>query len=294
MSEVLTLDDKRLVIALDELRDIKEASGEWITSFFQLLRGIFNLRQISPQYRQITFILAGTFNPRDLIQNTNVSPFNIAYWILLPDFSLSQVGKLVSFLALSDSQKNQIAERIFYWTAGQPYLTQLVCLLLMSKKDFSTNAVDTHIQTILKEETIHFSRIIRSLNKNPELTTYLQRIISIEKIKYVPSLHELQNQLALIGILQSDSEGFCAIRNRMYAMLLQEFLSGSPSEWSQILDFLSENFSEEALTGLCFAYDIDYKKLPGSNKQDRLQALVKLLNERDLLGSLSQKLQTMQ
>ena len=294
LAEILMRDAKLLIIAFDELRNIKETSGEWIASFFELLREVFNLREISPQYRQITFLLAGTFSPQDLIQDSNISPFNIAYWVHLPDFTLSQVSKLVSFLALSGSQTTQIAERIFHWTTGQPYLTQLVCLFLMSEKDFSVNGVDTQIQAVLEEENTHFSRIIESLKENPELTTYLQSTISGKKTRYIPSVHKFQNQLTLLGVLRADSDGFCAIRNRMYEIPLQEFLTGLPSEWSQIFDMLAEHFSEEALIGLSFAYNIDYKTLPGSNKQERLQALVKLFHERRLLGTLSQQLQSMQ
>lgn len=283
--------DKHLVIALDEIGFVPM---EWAEPFFLSLRVVFNYRQSDPGLGQITFLLAGAFNPRDLIRDPKISPFNIAHQVTLHDFSLAQVNKLASLLELPDSQVSEFAERIFHWTSGQPYLTQLMCLYLSSETDFTPSSVDSQVQKLLQEDENHLPRITDFLEQHPDLKPYLQEIAAGEEIPYRPALDRRHSQLSLIGIIKADESGHCVIRNRIYETVFKDFLMSSSAEQLQTEEQLSANLSEEALVGLSFAYGIDYRTLPGTDKDARIRSLVQLLDERGLLATLSQQIRSLQ
>src|SRR5258706_5521227 len=51
----------RLIIALDEAGVIP---AEWATDFFSTIRSLYNYRLTQARYSHLSFIVAGTFNPR--------------------------------------------------------------------------------------------------------------------------------------------------------------------------------------------------------------------------------------
>jgi len=104
-------DRKRVVIALDE---ISVVSFPGMTEFFSVLRDVYNSRQAETEFRQLTFLLAGAFSPRDLIKDDKISPFNVAQSIYLRDFTPEQVHKLVSQGVWPEEQTSALAERIYY------------------------------------------------------------------------------------------------------------------------------------------------------------------------------------
>ena len=90
------------------------------------MRELYNQRNLKDQYKNITFVLIGAFDPKELIKDKNISPFNIAIPIEIDDFNINQVSDLVK-LKWPDNKVINIAQNIFSWTNGQPFLTQLIC-----------------------------------------------------------------------------------------------------------------------------------------------------------------------
>jgi len=85
----------RLVIAFDEIGGVGK---DWATGFFSAIRSVWQ-----DQRERLSFILAGTIDPRELIINPEVSPFNVATPIYLHDFSVADVEALVQRLVQSES-----------------------------------------------------------------------------------------------------------------------------------------------------------------------------------------------
>ncbi|MFL5627683.1 MAG: AAA-like domain-containing protein, partial [Ktedonobacteraceae bacterium] len=119
--------ERRVIIALDEIGTTHQT---WAEPFFRVLRDVFNNRQNEPYFEQLAFILSGCYNPAGLIRQENESPFNVAVRIHLPDFTYSEACLLVAHLQLSEEQAVPLAKKIYSWTDGQPYLTQLLCYYL--------------------------------------------------------------------------------------------------------------------------------------------------------------------
>lgn len=206
----------RIVIALDE---IGAARFPGATNFFSVMRDIFNSRQIEKSLRRLTFILSGCFHPRDLIKDDNISPFNIANRVRLLDFTPEHVIEIVNRGIEKVNKATSIADRIFYWTGGQPYLTQWICSYL--QRHSSINDVDMCIEYLRREDENHLPSILEHLKANKKLSQYITKLQSGERIKFYPRENKWQAQLELLSLLKSDKEGFCVIRNRVYDIVLR-------------------------------------------------------------------------
>ncbi|MBN1487595.1 MAG: AAA-like domain-containing protein [Anaerolineae bacterium] len=207
----------RIIIALDEIGAL---NFEGSTEFFSVLRDVYNSRKAESEFQQLTFLLSGTFHPRDLIQDSNISPFNIAHRVRLKDFNLEQVCELVSKGPWSDKQIKALAQRIYYWTDGQPYLTQLLCSYL------KPNAIPTDVDTVIEHMRIkdenHLPPILKQLSSSEKLRRYVERILDGEQIRFYPQENQRQSALELLGVIKEDTEGFCVIRNRIYKWVFKE------------------------------------------------------------------------
>ncbi|MCP4699065.1 MAG: hypothetical protein GY862_19765 [Gammaproteobacteria bacterium] len=209
--------NQRIVFALDEISAVPSAHSE---DFFSVIRESYNVIPVEPEFGYITFILAGTYNPEDLIKNENVSPFNIAHRVHLADFSLEEVRKLVRKGGWSDEQVERLGERIYHWTEGQPYLTQLLCSYL--GLNASPGDVDIGIEDLLSDEN-HIRPLHKRLKGDQESYEYAGKILLDEKIKFYPGQNPQQAKLELMGIIKADASGYCTIRNRIYKRSLKLF-----------------------------------------------------------------------
>jgi hypothetical protein len=208
-----------IVFALDEVGSIP---ADWAESFFSVLREVFALRQVSELFQRLTVLLAGAFDPRDLIKDQTISPFNVSQRVSLPDFELGQIRVLANHLALPARQAHVVSQNLHHWTSGQPYVTQQLCLYLAEQDRPMKvgDAVAGAVERFFREDTNHLPRIVKDLARDPELLTYLQHAVT-ERAKFTPSINSQHFQLAhVIGIIKPDEHDRCQIRNRIYERTL--------------------------------------------------------------------------
>jgi hypothetical protein len=213
-------DDRNVVIALDKLGVVWK---EWGASFLSVLRSLYTSRSIKTELNHLTFVLGGPFIPDKLVKQIEVSPFNVAETIQLTDFSEDQVRLLVSHLGYWDERIALLAKRIWFWTRGQPYLTQLICQKL-SEIEHTPVAedVDRIVPSLHREDQIHIGPLLDRWMTNSRLVAYTQRILDGEQIRFLPFENHRQGTLALLGILKVGIDGYCAIRNPIYERALRE------------------------------------------------------------------------
>lgn len=212
--------ERYLVLALDEIGQVPK---EFATGFFSILRDVFNSRQSDQVFLHLTFLLAGNFRPQDLVRDETISPFNVAVRVRLADFSYDQVYELVRKTGLEDSQCEALTRRIFYWTEGQPYLVQQICTLLPDSVDLANvePGVDRIIDLVLREDYNHLPPILRRLSDDPRLRLYVDQVLTGQrKTKFYPALDQVQAQLDMLGVVTSDADGVCIIRNPIYTKAL--------------------------------------------------------------------------
>ncbi len=227
IARAATAAKQKIVIALDMLQVIPPA---YATPFFTVIRSIYNERAIIPVLEHLTFITSGAFNPKELIQDVGVSQFNVDQRIELEDFTLAQVRQLVDNLQLPEAVAETVAKRVYYWTDGQPYLTQRLCLLLTGVAELELlqppqliKEVDRLAKQLFADQQ-YLKRFIRITEQDPQLFKIVQSIANGHKTKFNPALSDEHFRLAnMYGVIKADATGRCRIRNRICGQALKDF-----------------------------------------------------------------------
>jgi len=214
--------NKQLVIILDEIGSCVNFTGA--TSFFSVLRKMQGKMQdeMQDKLENITFWLVGTFHPDNLIKDQATSPFNVAIPVRINDFNLEQVHTLVAKKAWADEQATILAQEIYDWVGGQPYLSQWICATL--KPTATPVDVAKVINRLRHEDRNHLNHVFEKLYKDKSLQQYLQQICN-QPIKFFPTTGSPQVELELLGLIKADAEGYCVIRNKFYEQTLAEWLT---------------------------------------------------------------------
>lgn len=216
----------RLVLALDEIGAVPE---NWGTQFFSIIRSIYNSRESTPCFKHLTFIVAGAYNPRELIKDPTISSFNVDHRVPLPDFNPSQLSTLVSYLATGD-QAAVLTDRLYFWTGGQPFISQRLCRYLAEQEVIDPDVLDLMVERFIQNDFNHLPRIQAYFENDPELLDYARRIIK-QRAKLTPSVNTWQFQLShVIGVVSADSGGRCQLRNRIYQKAFSELLDQSADQ----------------------------------------------------------------
>ncbi|NQE34739.1 AAA-like domain-containing protein [Microcoleus asticus] len=121
---------ERLFIFVDEVDSLLGLNFS-IDDFFAFIRFCYNQRAINPEYQRITFAIFGVATPSDLIRDRTKTPFNIGQAIELKGFEWEEVTPLIAGLEKTVSQPASVVRVILDWTAGQPFLTQKLCHLVV-------------------------------------------------------------------------------------------------------------------------------------------------------------------
>ncbi len=121
---------QQLFIFVDEIDSLLGLNFS-IDDFFAFIRFCYNQRAINPEYQRITFAIFGVATPSDLIRDRTKTPFNIGQAIELTGFEWEEVTPLIQGLEKTVDAPASVVKAILGWTAGQPFLTQKLCHLVV-------------------------------------------------------------------------------------------------------------------------------------------------------------------
>jgi hypothetical protein len=215
-----------LVIALDETAAIP---SECALDFFSTIRAVYQCRSGQLYYNHLSFIISCAYDPALLIADSAMSnALNSFQRVEIDDFTLSQTVQLVEHMPdLSTEAQKVVAERIYYWVDGHPFLTQWLCAsLIKDRLALTPEGVDDAVQKFLRSDIQHWPSIKRKLNTYPDLQQELKRILSGSQSAFQPSLRPEIRALELVGLIKADSQNYCKVRNRLYEQSLGESLKG--------------------------------------------------------------------
>ncbi|MGF1933898.1 MAG: AAA-like domain-containing protein [Nostoc sp. ChiQUE02] len=175
-----------IVIFVDEIDRVLSQDFS-LDDFFALIRFFQNQRVDNQAFERLTFALLGVATPNDLITDKSQTPFNIGEGIELHGFQLHEVQPLITGLQGRFNSPQEVIKEILYWTGGQPFLTQKLCLFMVEE------SLKENPRTV---EQVVRSRIIENweLQDEPEhLRTIRDRILRDEQM--APYLLELYQQI---------------------------------------------------------------------------------------------------
>lgn len=229
-----------IVVFVDEI-DITRTLPFDTDEFFAAIRQLVVGRATNAALKQLSFCLLGTAAPQDLIQNTDITPFNVGKRIELSDFTPQEAAPLATGLNHGesgehggkrerDSRGEELLQRVLYWTNGHPYLTQRLCSALVEAQSPppSTNhqppSVDSFCHNLFlshaaAESDDNLANVRNRLLKNDLDTASLLTLYGqIRADKRVPDdeTNPLCALLKLSGVAKVEN-GLLRVRNRIYA-----------------------------------------------------------------------------
>jgi WD40 repeat protein len=227
---------QQLFIFVDEIDSLLGLNFS-IDDFFAFIRFCYNQRAINPEYQRITFAIFGVATPSDLIRDRTKTPFNIGQAIELKGFEWEEVTPLIQGLEKKVEQPASVVRAILDWTAGQPFLTQKLCHLVVqlsqrtienggkmsippgTESFWMENLVKTRIieRWESQDEPEHLRTIRDRIDRNDQragriLGIYQQVLQGIE-IKSDDSQEQIE--LLLSGLVVRH-EGILKVKNRIY------------------------------------------------------------------------------
>lgn len=203
----------KLVIILDEIDALTKT--HYSDQVFAQIRSIYFSRVNYPELDRLTYILSGVVEPTEIIKDPKISPFNIGQKIFLNDFSKTEFIKLIEVSELNLS--NEVQERIYYWTQGNPRITWDVC---SEVEDAFTCGNEINVQYI--DKIIHnfyltsfdkppIDNIRELVKKDREIRNAIVEIIYNNGSKVSD---KMKNKLYLSGITNYNSESV-EIKNKI-------------------------------------------------------------------------------
>ncbi|KPZ61372.1 tol-pal system YbgF family protein [Pseudoalteromonas sp. P1-7a] len=214
---ILSKIEGKLIINLDEIDSLTAA--DYSDKIFAQIRSVFFERVNFVELERLNYILSGVAEPSDIIKDKSISPFNIGQKILLGDFTRHEFDNFLVKASLNDKLSENVKDRVYYWTGGNPRLTWEV---LSEVENIVLNDVEPQAQDIDKiVQELYLNNYdrppidhIRSLMvSSPELR---EGVLSIYYNKLEQLSDSVKSKLYLAGILSSDYEkGSLCIKNKI-------------------------------------------------------------------------------
>ena len=215
---------ERIVVFIDEIQYVADLT--FAEHLLASIRAAHNARTTEPEFNRLGFVLIGECDAQSLIGDPNLSPFSVSTEVRLGDFTRKDLQIFAAELNLSAADAEKALDRVYYWTSGQPYLSQKLARAI-AREDIEGDLFEA-IDRLAKQQLggraaitsephiSHLHRAVVEDKKNYEsmLTTYGQICKGIG-IAYDPASHR-HRQLLALGLVVVDTDGHFRVRNRLY------------------------------------------------------------------------------
>lgn len=230
-SELCTDVNKPVVLMIDEVDNA--SNNQVFIDFLAQIRGYFIRKDQFKIFQSV--ILAGVCDIKNLRrklrpdeEHRDNSPWNIAADFNIDmSFSVSQIEKMIKTYALDYSlniRTKRIAEDIWDYTGGYPYLVSRLCLYLhelsqSTEDSWSSDAVLKAVNLIVKESNSLFDDLAKKLSDYPRLKEFLEGLLFSGKSIPFNINTEIVSIGTIYGFLKEE-KGQVAIANRIFEIWL--------------------------------------------------------------------------
>lgn len=256
----------KIVFILDEIDALIRT--EYSDRVFSLIRGHYYASTNFPELKRATYILSGVIEPKNIIKDSNISPFNIGEKIYMGDFSKEEFLKLISNSDYLKNSSNDIKSRLFYWTKGQPRMSWDLCTEAEKSKVTSVQEIDDIVQKMyltffdkapvdairekIKTDTELRDALIQlSINKGMTLSDDVKSKLYLEGIiDYNQTIPEIKNPILVRSLsydwlleMQDKELNYLSVANKSIYLErdyqkaishLEKFLELSPSNLDDV------------------------------------------------------------
>jgi hypothetical protein len=190
--------------------------------FLHVWRNLYHERYHQKKLHRYAVIIIGSVN---LIEKTGGpnSPFNIAKIFEMKDLSNEESAKLIEgpMKQLNIKIETGAKEYLLHQVSGHPQLLQHLCHLLVetaikNHNDVNIEEVDKAITGLFKTNST-LDILGRHFKENKELARLVKKILKGESKVYYP-----YKEFSFSGVgAIVDNQGFCSIRNNIFARFLE-------------------------------------------------------------------------
>lgn len=248
-SELLVLLKKvdKLVIILDEIDALTNCS--YSDKIFSQIRGHYFQRVNFRELEKLTYILSGVIEPKKIIKDPNISPFNIGEKIYLHDFTQAEFMKFITNIELDKQLSQDLIDYVFYWTKGHPRMTWDVCQEIEGNEDVKTkDDIDAVVKKLYLTSYDHapIDSIRKQISEDRELA---RAVIELTINKEQSISEDMRSQLYLAGVTNY-SEGSVKFKNPVLEKSLDY-------KWLLSLQTREQAYIQEAIKNI--KLDKDYQ-----------------------------------
>ena len=193
--EMLQPIDHPILLAIDEADLL--LGTEYQKHFFALLRAWDSRRAFDPDWRKLNLVMVISTHPYLLIDDVNLSPFNVGLTIRLRDFSSDQVADLNQRHG-SPLKQDQISV-LMDLVGGHPYLVRQAYYTLVSE-GLSLQGLQRVANSPDGPFGKHLLFYRHSLKKSPTLLAAFQQFLQGQK----QPEESLLERLSAVGLIQNE------------------------------------------------------------------------------------------
>jgi hypothetical protein len=247
LSQVIQTLSQKLVLMIDEVD--KSSNNQLFLHFLGMLRDKYLERNQQPTFHAV--ILTGVHDVKTLKlklrpdeERKYNSPWNIAADFEVDmNFSPAEIQPMLQAY-VQDTQipvdTTPVAERLFYYTSGYPFLVSKLCKIVAEKlmptqvqPHWTTEEVDEAAHRLVRESNVNFDELIKNIRNNSDLYQLIERML-IEGIDFSFDPYADAISLGLIYGIFSKENYRLAIHNRIYREVIFNYLSANAEHNSPV------------------------------------------------------------
>jgi hypothetical protein len=237
-----SLNGGKLVIILDEIDALTKT--DYSDQIFSQIRSTyFGARVNYKEFYNLTYLLSGVVEPNEIIKDPKVSPFNIGQKIYLNDFSRMEFDEFLKTAKLNINQES--ADRIFYWTNGNPRISWDVCSEVENKiksKECDSKLIDKIVQDLYLTsfDKAPIDNIREIVSNDREIRN---SIVEIEYKKGKLVSDKIKSKLYLAGIINYDEDDIHIKNEVIRKSLSYDWIRSLEEADKGLIDLAMEDYS---------------------------------------------------
>lgn len=257
---------KKVVVIIDEID--KASNNQLFLSFLGMLRDKYIESNSNFDATFQSVVLAGVHDIKSLKLKISPdstgklnSPWNIAIDFTVDmSFNQQEIEPMLADYAKDkglDMDTAAIAEKIYYYTSGYPYLVSKLCKVAdevlpsgREQRSWDAGLIDEAFKYLIDEAytTTLFDDMVKNLENNPDLYKLVFEISFNGKRLPFNILDPAINLGSLYGILVN-SQGMCKIHNRIFEQKIYSYILSKHSRKSDPLSGIltSKFYSDDSL-----------------------------------------------
>jgi len=235
--------EKKVVILIDEVD--KSSNNQLFLHFLGLLRDKYLLANDGDDFTFHSVILAGVHDVKTL--KLKISPESSGKlnspWNIAADFTIDMsFNSMEISTMLTDYSKDKniemdipaVAEKIYYYTSGYPYLVSKMCKVIdeilipqQTVTNWNTDAIDAAFRYLTKKSysTTLFDDLAKNIENNSDLYLFTFDITINGIQKDFKVTNPIVNLAMIYGIIRENND-YCQIHNRIFEQhLYDHFMS---------------------------------------------------------------------